>query len=364
MQQAWQALVRRFPLLSPQGLSEPIPLALYDLQEKSEAEAAVWLRERLTAEQKRPFEDKAGRLVRFELVKLAADRYRLIGSLHSSLSDWRGLGLLLEQWEALYQAIAEGHAPAVEEQPRYEAFAVWQKKMLYYGHLEPQRHEWLTATNPHFAQPFGTGGVATRQVEQYIDPTGHADLLHVAAHSNQELGDILLASYLLLLRQVTQLPSLTLGVVTTNRTQEVSEQMLGNFDNIVPLTIDMQTISSFSQLLDQTKQVRARMQTLALYPSEHWQATTHIKWPTLFVNQTIPFKAQSAVWKREVKRSVEPEMAGSPLVLQVAETSEGIHVVFTYDPSMLQTAYVQSLSDRYVKILEMLAEKSKIKKKG
>ncbi|WJQ84571.1 edeine non-ribosomal peptide synthetase EdeN [Brevibacillus brevis] len=362
MQQAWQALTRRFPQLLTQGLSEPIPLAFWDLQEKSEAEATVWLRDRLIAEQKRPFEHHAGSLARFELVKLAADHYRLIGSLHSSISDWRGIGLLLEEWEALYQTIEEGHEPSTEEQPHYEeAFAVWQKKMLYYGHLEAERYEWLTAANLHSAQPFGTGGVAKRQVEQYIDPTSHADLLHVAAQSNQELGDILLASYLLLLRQVTQLSSLTLGVVTTNRTQDVLELTLGNFDNIVPLTIDMQAISSFSQLLDQTKQVHARMQALALYPSEHWQATTNMEWPTLFVNQTIPFKAQSTVWKREVKRSVEPEMAGSPLVLQVAETSEGIHVVFTFDPAMLQTAYVESLSDRYVKILKMLAEKSKIK---
>jgi len=86
---------------------------------------------------RRPFDLASGPLLRAVLLRLGADRHRLLLVLHHAVADGWSLGILLRELAACYRAFAGGGRPALPEPPVQVAdFAGWQRRRVESGGLD------------------------------------------------------------------------------------------------------------------------------------------------------------------------------------------------------------------------------------
>ncbi|HEX8145820.1 MAG TPA: amino acid adenylation domain-containing protein, partial [Pyrinomonadaceae bacterium] len=128
-----EVLRTTFPLVDGQPrqrISEPRPvrLAVADLtdlpQPEREREA-----ERLIAEEaRRPFDLAEGPPLRASVLRLDADAYVLMLTMHHVVCDGWSMGVLVKEVGALYAAYTKGEASPLSEPPvQYADYAVWQR---------------------------------------------------------------------------------------------------------------------------------------------------------------------------------------------------------------------------------------------
>jgi hypothetical protein len=95
------------------------------------------------AEARKPFDLERGPLVRAKLLRLAADEYILLLTLHHIIFDGWSRRILIRELDALYEAFGAGRpSPLPEPKLQYADYAVWQRKQFQGASLEKQLSYW------------------------------------------------------------------------------------------------------------------------------------------------------------------------------------------------------------------------------
>ncbi|WP_343829554.1 condensation domain-containing protein, partial [Massilia aurea] len=90
-----------------------------------------------------PFDLATGPLVRGQLLRLAQDEHVLLVTQHHIISDGWSVGLLVQEFSALYTAFSQGLAdPLPPLTLQYADYAVWQRQWLQGDTLRTQRAYW------------------------------------------------------------------------------------------------------------------------------------------------------------------------------------------------------------------------------
>src|SRR5204863_2094105 len=125
---------------------EPAPqmrLAVVDLQGLSLEARAAAVKRLASAEAARAFDLRRGPVLRWGLLKLAANEQVLLLTLHHIASDGWSTAVLVRELVQLYEWYRRGAASQMPDlEIQYGDYAVWQRAMLEGGALEAQMQYW------------------------------------------------------------------------------------------------------------------------------------------------------------------------------------------------------------------------------
>ncbi|MBX8474274.1 amino acid adenylation domain-containing protein [Pseudomonas cichorii] len=210
----------------------------------------------------KPFDLAKGPLFRAHLVRLGDSEHLLWVTLHHIISDGVSMGVLIDEFGALYSAFAKGEAdplPALAIQ--YADHAVWQREWLSGSRLQAQKDYWqqhlqgaptlleLPADRPRPLVQSHAGG-------QYnvVLPTGlTAGLRALSRRHGNTLFMTLMAGWAALLSRLSGQTDIVVGTPVANRQRQETESLIGFFVNTLAIRVRLDDEPNVTQLLEQVK---------------------------------------------------------------------------------------------------------------
>jgi amino acid adenylation domain-containing protein len=239
-----------------------LEMPIVDLQISEEPEAKVM---RLaTEEAQRPFDLETGPLVRARLLRLSADEWVLIFTMHHIIADGWSMGVLVNELAALYRSYIENKPSPLADLPvQYADFAEWQREWLTEGNLERQLQYWrqqLSGELPVLDLPTDRvrpprqsfrGAVRRFALSEKLS----ADIRSLARQEGATLFMTLLAAFQSLLHRYTNQTDILVGTGIANRNRAEIESLIGFFVNTLVLRTDFSDRPTFRELLQRVRDV-------------------------------------------------------------------------------------------------------------
>ncbi|HEU5228003.1 MAG TPA: amino acid adenylation domain-containing protein [Ktedonobacteraceae bacterium] len=248
-----------------QVIHEPYPLQLpvCDLCTLPPAEREAVALSTVAAEVQRPFNLAYDRLMRILLIKLDQDDYIVSLVFHHIIADGWSMGVLLQEFLALYDAFLQGQTPPLPELPlQYADYTLWQQNWLQSELTESQLTYWRRqlADAPQFislpTRHSGAQGedAAAREFFQ-LSAELTAALETLCQQEGVTLFMVLLAAFTVLLTVYGGQQDILIGSPVANRTRKEFEGLIGLFANMVVLRTDLRGDPSWRELLGRVREV-------------------------------------------------------------------------------------------------------------
>jgi amino acid adenylation domain-containing protein len=234
-----------------------------DLQTLPEVERRARALRLAAEEARRPFDLARWPLLRARLLRLGAEEYVLLVTMHHIVSDGWSTGVLIQELAALYEAFRDGRPSPLEELPlQYADFTLWQQEWMSGERLEEQLSYWreqLAGAPPVLELPADRPRPA---VESYQGASRPFALPASLAESLRALGReqgatlymTLLAAFQALLHRYTSQPEIVVGTPIANRNRAETERLIGVFINTLALRGDLSGDPSFGELLRRVRE--------------------------------------------------------------------------------------------------------------
>jgi amino acid adenylation domain-containing protein len=225
---------------------------------------------RLTEELIRtPFELARGPLIRWRLLRLAAEDHQLVQVEHHFVHDGWSLAILLREMQTLYGAFLRGEPSPLPEPPvQYADFALWQREWMEGAVMQRLLAFWkgklagspppleLATDRPRPPQGSTRGDFVLPPVE----PGLYEALRRFGRREGFTLYMTMLAGFLALLQRYTGQDDLVIGTSNANRRVREIEGMLGMVVNTLALRADLSGRPSWRAQL-----ARVREMALEIY---------------------------------------------------------------------------------------------------
>jgi amino acid adenylation domain-containing protein len=260
-------------LISPPEVG--LALSKVDLSGHNEAEAEV---ERLATEEvSAPFDLARGPLIRGRLIRLADDHHVLLVTMHHIVSDGWSMGVLVNEFSALYAAFSQGQPDPLPALPiQYADYAVWQRRWITGEVLQRQLDFWrdhlsgapalleLPTDRPRPAVQDYAGAFFGFELDAEL--TGKLKAL--SQRHGTTLFMTLLAAWAALLARLSGQSDVVIGTPVANRHRAEIEPLIGFFVNTQALRVDLAGSPSVAQLLAQVRATALAAQTHQDIPFE------------------------------------------------------------------------------------------------
>jgi amino acid adenylation domain-containing protein len=213
-----------------------------DLSHLPAGERATALQAAIRAEAAGIFDLVRGPLLRSVLVRLAADEYALVVTMHHIVSDQWSLGLLASELAAGYRAERGLGAAPLRPAVQYADFAAWQRAWSATPACAAQIDYWrkqlagttaleLPTTGPRPARTTAAGG----NVAFVLPAEVRVALERLAQAEGATLFMALLAVFKVLLHRYTEQRDLAVGTPVTGRSRPETAPLIGFFTNTLVL---------------------------------------------------------------------------------------------------------------------------------
>jgi amino acid adenylation domain-containing protein len=224
-----------------------------------------------------PFDLERGPLMRVAVVHLDDEEWSLLLALHHIISDRWSLGVLTNEFEALYRAASNGETASLPELPiQYVDFAAWQRERLQGSMIDGQLAYWreqlsgelpvidLPLDRPRPAEQTHRGAWESRQLS---DTVGEG-VNELARSTASTPFMVFLAGFSALLNRYTGQHDILIGSPIAGRTGQQLEGLVGCFLNMLVLRADLSGDPNFSQLLGRTRELALQAYSHADVPFE------------------------------------------------------------------------------------------------
>ncbi|MFL5108598.1 MAG: amino acid adenylation domain-containing protein, partial [Xanthobacteraceae bacterium] len=257
---------------SHEELSQPVQIILpdvvpswrrFDLSSLNEPGRQERVARIVAAERAERFDVASGPLMRFALIRLAADRHRLVLTNHHLLLDGWSAPVLVQELLTLYAH--KGNAAAlpvvtpygdylawIAAQDRDAAIAAWREALA--GLEEPTR---VAPRDP------GRAPVAPEQITIALDETRTAALGQQARSRGVTLNTLIQAAWAILIGRSTGRNDVVFGITVAGRPPDIRgiESMVGLFINTLPLRIKLPPAKRVLDLLKEVQDDQSRLMT-------------------------------------------------------------------------------------------------------
>jgi len=342
-----------------------LKLPVVDLQTAEEREVMRLA----TEEARRLFDLETGPLVRARLLRLNAEEWVLIFTMHHIISDGWSMGVLVNEMAALYKSyIQDEPSPLAELPVQYADFAEWQREWLTQGNLERQLQYWkqqLGGELPILELP-ADGVRPPRQsfrgaVQRFtLSEELSAAIKNLGRQEGATLFMTLLAAFQSLLHRYTNQTDILVGTGIANRNRAELESLIGFFVNTLVLRTDFGGRPAFRELLG-----RVRDLTLEAYAHQDlpFERVVEELQPARDLSRNPIFQVSFALQNAPMQ---ELELPGLTLRTQEFETlttrfdlechmwdvAGGLQGFFFYSTDLFDEATVERLIEHYRKFLE------------
>ncbi len=234
---------------------------LYSLNAKEQSDAVQnWVNNHAIA----PFNLAKGPLFRVDLLRLSEEQSVLLLNMHHIISDGWSMGVFIRDWQHAYTAFASGIQPSLPSLTiQYSDYATWQANWLTGSVLQQQLDYWtgqlmgcpelleLPTDKPRPPQQSYQGA----HYAQNLSPTLYEAVLNLSQQQGVTLFMVLLATFNILLSRYSRQNDISIGSPIANRTHIQTEDIIGFFVNTLVLRSQIQSQSSFTELLQETRKI-------------------------------------------------------------------------------------------------------------
>ena len=241
-----------------------LTLTLVDLTATPELEREAMMRQRLMLEAQTPFDLGLAPLLRATVFRLGDDEHVFLVTIHHIITDGWSLKLFFEELGALYDAFVNGESsPLAELSLQYADYADWQQRWLHGQVLEDELRYWRQhlAGAPSMIElptdrprPVVQGFQGARHYLKLPAPLS-AQLKKLAQQRGVTFFMLLLAAFKILLHRYSRQTDIVVGSPIANRNRAEVEQIFGLFANTVALRTNFSGDPTFTDLLDQVRDV-------------------------------------------------------------------------------------------------------------
>ncbi|SNY72988.1 non-ribosomal peptide synthetase [Paractinoplanes atraurantiacus] len=307
------------------------------------------------AERSRAFDLAEGPLIRFLLVKMGADRHRLVMTQHHVIVDgWSG-PLMVRELLSAYAGKAPGKSRS------YRDFLAW----LAAADRDAARRAWSEAlagvAEPTLVAPGGTGRQARLpgEVTAQLPPS----VVDFARGQGVTPNTFVQALWAVLLGRLTGRDDVVFGATVSGRPPELSgaEETVGLFINTVPVRAKLPAGESWDAFLRRLQQEQAGLlahQHLGLAPIQQLAGVGEL-FDTLLVFESYPVDEDRL---DESQRDAGLKLAGVtgrdathyPLTLVAAE-DDGLHLALEFQADVFGEDFARLLLDRFMALAAEVA---------
>ncbi|MEU8385568.1 condensation domain-containing protein, partial [Streptosporangium sp. NPDC048865] len=206
-----------------------------------------------------PFDLRADRPIRLELLRFGDDAYGLVLVVHHIAWDGMTWGSLSRDLSALYRAAVSGEPHGLPTLTvHYPDFAAWEQsrplpadEMDYWRRrLDPPPAPLdLPADRPRGATASERGGRRARRFGDAVT----AGMRELAARENLTPYMVMLAAHAVLLHRYTGATDIAIGSAVMNREHTEIERLAGNFGNTLVLRTDLSGAPTFREVLHRVR---------------------------------------------------------------------------------------------------------------
>ena len=243
------------------GPASEAPLAIVDLRDRGGDEAIAEAVRIAEADAKTPFDLAQGPVMRSQLFRTGEQRSLLSLVLHHVAGDQWSIGVLGRELAVLYNAAVGGSQGELPKLPvSYRDYALWQRSRLLGPEFERQLAFWrqklddlppaeLPTDRPRPRLPTLKGGFC--QID--IPPALIGVLEQLGRSAGTTLFMTMLTAFATLLHRITGQEDIPIGIPVANRTQSVTEGLVGTFVNTLVLRTDLSGNPTFGQALQRVR---------------------------------------------------------------------------------------------------------------
>ncbi len=360
-----------------------VPLPVSDLRDLQAGDLEDSLHRAIIREARLPFDLQRGPLVRVRLFLLrdssrdAPALHVLSVVIHHIVFDGWSVGVLIDEFAALYAAFASGHDSPLPDLPlQYADFADWQRQVLKGPVLDQHLDHWrarlgseparldLPTDRPRPPQQSFRG--ANHVFRPAVDQT--ARLHSLARRLRIHSFTVWLAVFQILLQRYSGQRDIVLGTVIANRTRPELEHMIGFFVNTLVLRADLSGRPSFENLLRQDQEHLLNAYTHqdlpfevlveALKPSR--DPGRNPLFQVAIVLHNAPIGTLCLPGLQAEPLSIDPGATQFDLSLHLTEDQNGMHGVLEYNPDLFDRETIARMASRFETLLDAaLAEPSR-----
>ncbi|MFB6564566.1 amino acid adenylation domain-containing protein, partial [Streptomyces sp. NPDC056400] len=338
-----------------------LPWAEADLSGLSDEEADTELRRLLAADRRRRFDLRRPPLIRFMLITMAPDRFRLVLTNHHILLDGWSTPLLLTELFALYARKGDdadlrqvtpyrNYLAWLANQNRKAAEGAWRKALA--GLDEPT----LIAAETSRQDPSARARVSVDLTTQLTEA-----LTARARSGGLTVNTVLQAAWAMVLGQLTGRSDVVFGTTVSGRPPEIHgiETMVGLFINTLPVRVQVDPAQPLSSVLEQLQRQQTELmshQHLGLTGIQQLVGLGEL-FDTMVVFENYPLEPDALSFPGTGLRILDVEGHDGthyPLTL-IAAPGEKLQLRLDYHTCSLDADTVTALLDRLVRVLETAA---------
>ncbi|MFI0487358.1 amino acid adenylation domain-containing protein [Actinomadura sp. 9N215] len=381
---AFQYLVDRHPILrtairhhdqtTPLQLvaaQATIPFTVHDWTGLPDDRHSAKLAEFLAADRARGIDLSRPPLARLALIRHDPERHTLVMAEHHLLMDGWSLPILLDELRTVYEALANGRAPALRARRPYRDYIAWLAEQDSQEGLEFWRSQLagFTASTPLATDPpRSDGGQATHHLELSADTTRR--LTGLARTHQLTLNTVLRGALALLIAQHTGSTDVCYGATVADRPDTLlgAEHMLGLFINTLPVRVQ---VPAEQHLVDFLHDIQA--QRTLQQPHQHTPLTSIRTvgglapnvplFDTILVVHNYPHGASAGNSADSEGAGQMPRLCGMfgepadhyPLSV-MADPGPRLRLTLSFDRSRHTADTIERLGDHLVRWLEAMAD--------
>ncbi|CAG0936134.1 nonribosomal peptide synthetase DhbF [Thermoflexales bacterium] len=349
-----------------------LTLHVVDWSELAEAEREARIRQAAIEEASSAFDLQQGPLVRATLLRLGAEEYVALLTMHHIVSDGWSLGLLVQEIGAFYEALTNGRPPALAELSiQYSDFAAWQRQWLQGEVLDEQLGYWkkqLSGDLPALELPHDRPRPPLPSFRGALHPIRvPAALVQRLERLNREEGTtlfmVVLAAFQTLLYRYTQQDDILVGSPIANRNRIEIENLIGFFANTLVLRTDLSGNPTFRELLQRVRDVAHETYAHQDVPFE---MVVEAVQPTRDLSYNRLFQVVFVLQNAPMERMELPGLVLNPipihngtakfdLMLQLGEDAAGLVGSFEYSTDLFDAATIARLAEHFQTLLESIS---------
>ena len=350
-----------------------IKLPVTDLSELSEAEQTAEMTRIAQQDAIRPFDLSDDLMLRASYLRQHAGRGWLLFNMHHIASDGWSMGIMVQEFSALYKAYSQGLANPLPPLPiQYADYAHWQRHWLQNQVLDQQLGYWqkqltglplvhgLPLDNQRPVMQSFAGAVYHSQ----IDVQASHKLSQYCQSQGASLFMGLYSVFAVLLGRYSNDNDIVIGSPVANRDQAEVTGLMGFFVNTLVLRCDLSTDPSFVTLLAQSKQLLldayAHQQVPFEQIVEQLQPQRSLSFSPLFqVMLALQTQSKSESHLSLGDLTLTPvekttTIATYDLTLNISEGESGLQLEWEYNTDLFYAATIKQLAGHFEQLLNAL----------
>jgi hypothetical protein len=345
-----------------------------DLSDKAGETQALALASRVEQDASLSFDLSVDLMLRVQVLKLSGLEHVLLVTMHHIASDGWSMGILINEFSALYAAFAKGQSnPLVALDIQYADYAHWQRQWLQGQVLDQQLGYWtrqlanlpvvhnLPLDKPRPAMQGFAGEMHFSQISQ-VD---HRALKSVCQDHGATLFMGLHALFCVLLSRYSNETDIVIGSPIANREQVEVASLIGFFVNNLVLRSDLSQNPSFSELLLRNKQMLLDAYAHQQVPFE--MIVDKLQ-PQRSMSHSSLFQVMFDIQNNQEGVLALPDIALSPveqqqtvakyeLSLSVGESEQGLALSWEYNSDLFEPATIARMAEHFERLLISLVNK-------